>query len=263
MTPPSARSILPGSWQVPQVFRDRLGDRAGRQRAMFHEGHLLLVLHAPPGPDDATRKGRFFWRQPDGVWSSSDFSGSPQGLDRHLGEYAARLEELEKLEEHATDAETWFRVLEALAPVHRAAAHLHLALQHAREMVPQARELINFRDRAYDLERSAELLHADAKNALDYAIARRAEEQARASHGMAVAAHRLNVLAALFFPITALSALLGVNLVHGLETTRWDPLPFLLLVATGLMSGLLLTAFIMRPSRNPSRERQRPEQRDS
>jgi hypothetical protein len=247
MTPTNVRSILPGVWQVPQVFRDRLGDRVGRQRAMFHEGHLLLVLHAPPGPEEATRKGRFFWRQPDGTWSSSEFGSSPQAVDRHLGEYAKRLEELEQMEEHATDAETWFHVLEAIAPVHRAAAHLHQALQHAREQVPQARELINFRDRAYEVERTAELLHTDAKNALDFAVARLAEEQARASHRMAVSAHRLNVLAALFFPITALSALLGVNLAHGLESTVWDPLPFFALIGAGLVFGLLLTAFITRP----------------
>ncbi len=247
MTPPSVRSILPGVWQVPQVFRDRLGERVGRQRAMFHEGHLLLVLHAPPGPDETERKGRYFWRQPDGTWSSNEFGGGAQAVDRHLGEYAARLEELEQMEEHATDAETWFRVLEAAVPVHRAVAHLHQTLQQAREMVPQAREVINFRDRAYDLERTAELLHTDAKNALDYAIARRAEEQTRASHRMAVSAHRLNVLAALFFPITALSALLGVNVVHGLESTTWDPLPFLALVCAGLLFGLLLMVFITRP----------------
>ena len=57
------RSILPAVWQVPQEFRDRLGDRAGRQRAMAADGHLLLVLHRPPGPEDAERSGRFFWRR--------------------------------------------------------------------------------------------------------------------------------------------------------------------------------------------------------
>ena len=64
------KTMLPTSWEVPQVFRDRLGSRVGRQRAMVAEGHLLLVLHAPPAPDQDEREGRFFWRKPDGTWVS-------------------------------------------------------------------------------------------------------------------------------------------------------------------------------------------------
>ena len=52
------RSLLPTSWDIPQIFRDRLGVTSGRQRAMVHEGHLLLVLHGPPSDDHAARGGR-------------------------------------------------------------------------------------------------------------------------------------------------------------------------------------------------------------
>ena len=62
------------------------------------------------------------------------------------------------------------------------------------------------------------LLYNEARNSLDFSIARRGEEQARSSHRMAVSAHRLNLLAAFFFPIATLTALFGVNLRHGLET---------------------------------------------
>ena len=56
-------AVVPPVWEIPQVIRARLGDQVGRQRAMFHEGHLLLVLHAPAAPaiivpdrpDDFTR----------------------------------------------------------------------------------------------------------------------------------------------------------------------------------------------------------------
>jgi hypothetical protein len=62
------RSLIPAVWDVPQRFRQRMGERIGRQRAMFDDGHLLLVLHAPPGPDDEERIGRLFWGLPDGIW---------------------------------------------------------------------------------------------------------------------------------------------------------------------------------------------------
>jgi len=41
-------SILPTSWDIPQSIRRRLGNRVGRQRSMSADGHLLLVMHAPP-----------------------------------------------------------------------------------------------------------------------------------------------------------------------------------------------------------------------
>ena len=67
-----AQPILPSAWQVPAAIRNRLGSRVGRQRTMAADGHLLLVLHAPPKPDDPERVGRFFWRNPQGEWLSKD-----------------------------------------------------------------------------------------------------------------------------------------------------------------------------------------------
>ena len=42
-------SILPATWQVPRVFRERLGVKVGRQRAMVADGHLLLDNHRDLG----------------------------------------------------------------------------------------------------------------------------------------------------------------------------------------------------------------------
>ncbi len=67
-----AASIIPATWQIPAAIRNRLGNSAGRQRTMAAEDHLLLVLHAPPKPDDSERSGRFFWRSPQGDWLSKD-----------------------------------------------------------------------------------------------------------------------------------------------------------------------------------------------
>ncbi len=54
------QSILPAVWDVPQKFRDRLGQIAGKQRAMSAEDHLLILLHSPPKPEEDERVGRFF-----------------------------------------------------------------------------------------------------------------------------------------------------------------------------------------------------------
>jgi hypothetical protein len=63
---------------------------------------------------------------------------------------------------------------------------------------------------------------------------------------MATSAHRLNLLVGFFFPIATLSAVFGVNMVHGFET-KSHPLPFLAMVCTGLLIGFCLTMFLKRP----------------
>lgn len=239
------RSILPGTWQVPAEFRRRLGKKPGRQRAMQAEDHLLLVLHRPPGPDEIERQGRYFWRQPDGSWSSSDHGAGSQSLQRHLDEYAEQLQQLDQREEQATSAPDYFDVLNRVGPLLRAARNMHHVLQEARKLCPQDRELIHLRDHAYEIERTAELLHQDTKHSLDYLVAKRAEEYAATSQRMETAAHRLNVLAAFFLPIATLSAVLEVTpdqIQQHLET----PLILAVLVAAGLVCGWLLTLAIRR-----------------
>ncbi len=246
----ATRSALPSNWELPPEIKDRLGDQVGRQRAMSSKDHLLLVVHQPPKPDDTERKGRCFWRKPDGTWISDELGTGPGALTRHLEECESLVEELEEQDNTADTPEDYFAVLYALAPLHRMAQHLHQALQQAREMRPDDRHIINCRDRAYRLERVAELLHNDVQNALQFAIAKRTEEQAESSHRMATSAHRLNVLAAFFFPIATLSAVFGVNIKHGLEDMP-APAAFLVLLAVGLLCGLILKVFV---TRSPGRE---------
>ena len=195
-----ATDLIPPLWKVPQVFRDRMGEQVGRQRPMTADGHLLLVLHAPPKPNENQRHGRFFWRDPEGQWTSKNLGTGINALNKHLEEYQELIGKLDQLEEKATTSNEYMAILEQLSPVHRAASNLYQVLQDAREACPDLRELINLRDRAYEIERTAELLLAEVKNALDVIIAKRAEEHAASSHQMAVASHRLNVLVAFFFP---------------------------------------------------------------
>jgi hypothetical protein len=239
----SAKSLIPRAWEVPEIFRQRLGNSVGRQRLMAADGHLLLVLHAPPRPNEVERQGRFLWRRPDGTWSSNDLGSGVQAIMRHLDEYADLLQKHDEQEENATNVEDYFQVLEALSPLMRSARHQHLVFQEARKECPEDREIINFRDRAYEIERSAELLSLETKHSLDYAVAKRAEEQAESSHRMAVSAHRLNLLAAFFFPIATLCAIFATTLRHGWEDHQ-PPGPLLILVAVGLLAGCVLTSLV-------------------
>lgn len=241
--------LIPFDWSVPDQLAGRLGDTAGRQRAMSADGHLLLVLHEPPAAGVVERAARLFWRNPAGEWRSRGLGDGPQALKRHVAEFAARVEKLEQQWQAAETATDYFRILRAVAPLHRTVRNLHAAFQQARELVPADRDLINLRDQAGEVERAVELLHGDAKNGLDFTVARQAEQQAERSYSMTVAAHRLNVLVAAFFPVATLSAFysaaFGMMVAHGDQT--WStPALFWALLLLGLVFGLLLAKAITR-----------------
>ena len=115
----------------------------------------------------------------------------------------------------------------------------------AREAIPKDKLLIDYRDNAYRLERTAELLIADAKNALEYVVAKQAEEQAKVSARIELSSHRLNLLIAYFFPIATLSTIFGSNFRHGYEQYL-TPYPFWIMVATGLGLGFVIHLFLKR-----------------
>lgn len=233
--------LLPHTWTVPERFRARLGAQAGRQRVMLHEGHLLLVLHDVPVVGDPARRASFFWRAPDGQWkgSGANAKGGVGALRGHVEAFHAAALALEDRVEKATCAADYFAVLQEAAPLLRTARNMHKALQEAREGCPDDRDLISIRDQAYDTERVLDLIHADAKNGLDFTVAKRAEEQAELAEQINRSSHRLNLLAALFFPITALGGMLGMNLKHGFE--EWNfPWTFWIVVASSLTIGLLI-----------------------
>jgi hypothetical protein len=221
-------SLLPLTWQVPEEFRLRLGEQVGRQRLMQADGHLLLVLHAPPSADADVREGRFFWRDLQGRWTPIDH--------------------LQAAEDQAKTARDYFHLLNRLNPLVRTTRNLYETVQNAREAAPDDRQLLLWRDRAYVVSRSAELLHSDARHALDFAIAERAEQEAESSRRSATAAARLNMLVACFFPIATLAAIFGVNLRHGLEP--WDeqygPFPLAIILGGGLLVGVILMLAINR-----------------
>lgn len=236
-------SILPKVWNIPDSIRNRIGRDAGPQRAMLEEGHLLIILHQLPEPDQHERKAALFWRQPDGEWRSNLAGAALATLGEHLNVYDTKLTELEVAENKAQTATEYHAVLERLAPLVRAARGLHRALQQARDLVKSDRNLINFRDMGAALERNAELLLQDAQFGLNFTVAKQAEAQAATSKQMAATAHRLNILAALFLPLTALTSIFGME-IH--STMPDNAFSFALICLLGLLLGVVTCVLLIR-----------------
>ena len=209
---------VPDGWQLPDRILGRLGiQTAGRQRAIFEDGHLLLVLHEPPGPDRSQRRAVYFWRNPDGQWRCSGRGVGIDSLRDHLKKYRDVEERLEAKYEKARCARDYFRLLEDLVPLHRCSRNQANALQAARNAVAGDRELIEIRDESGEIERAMEILYLDTRNALDFDAAKAAEDQNRIGKLTARAGHRLNIMAALFFPLTAVASVFGMNMRLGVE----------------------------------------------
>lgn len=209
---------VPDQWELPDQIVARLGiHTAGRQRAICEDGHLVLVLHQPPGPDRSQRRAAYFWRNAEGQWKCSERGKGIQVLRDHLLKYRQVEERLEEKYESAQRAQDYFRLLEDLVPLHRSARNQAAALQAARDGVSGDRELIEIRDESGEVERALEILYIDTKNALEFDTAKAAEEQNRIGEQTARAGHRLNVMAALFFPLTAVASVFGMNMPLGVE----------------------------------------------
>ena len=73
-------------------------------------------------------------------------------------------------------------------------------------------------------------------------MAKQAESQAATAKQMAVTAHRLNILAAVFLP-TALSSVFGMEIHSPLRDTT---LNFWLICALGTLTGVLLGGLLAR-----------------
>ncbi len=244
--------IIPPTWTLPEAIRVRLGQTTfGRQRAIVEEGHVVLVLHKPPGPDDAKRDSGLFWRNAAGEWQFSRGGPGPGALKRHVQSYAEIEARLTEEYEKADSATILFNLLEALTPLCRAARNMHAALQAAREAVPGDAFLIEMRDLSYEVERNLDILLEDVRNAIQYRTARESEEQARLSKEALHASHRLNSIAALFLPLTAITSLFSMNFSHGLNER--NPLLFWFVFVLGTAVGFALKGWVWRrPTTKPS-----------
>jgi Mg2+ and Co2+ transporter CorA len=239
--------MVPSNWQLPDAFRQRLGSSVGRQRMMQHDGHLLIVAHEVPRTGERNRKGLLFWRDAEGTWRASNGEAGGAAIGSLVSRYEKTIDEFEKMEAGADKAVEYFPLLDGLSPMQRAARNFHSVLVDARKAFPEVRELIDLRDEAYEMSRAAELLYQDTKNSMDIAVVRQSEEQAITSNRMSIAAHRLNIMAAVFFPLATLGGIFGTTLTDGWSWSD-SPAPFLLFVTVGLITGVLLAIIISRKS---------------
>jgi Mg2+ and Co2+ transporter CorA len=235
---------IPHTWALPEVITGRLGSSAGKQRVIAEDGHVLIVLHKIPGKDDNRRETLFLWRDNENQWYSSERGNGLEVLNDHLNKYAKLEEKLDQQYENATVSGDYFDLLEILAPVQRTIKNSSTTLQTAREIV--GKEIIDYRDRAEELTRSFDLLYVDCKNGLEYAIAKKAEEQSELQKQALQVGHRLNIIMALFLPVTAAASLLGMNIPHGLETS--SPWVFGGVVGFFGLLGILMKAWVTKRS---------------
>jgi hypothetical protein len=241
-------------WTLPAEITARLGSESwGAQRAIFEAGHLLLVLHAPPKANGNERECEVFLRQPNAKWQHKGIDHGERALAKFLDDYRALLDTLETRFEKATDIDALFAVIDSLIPLARSTANTKLALQAAREALGDAFS-IDMRDRSVEIARGFELLLADARLALEYRVARSAEEQIRAAEIGNRAQQKLNILAAVAFPLMSVSAVFGMNLRSGLE--HLPILAFWLVFVGGVGLGLFVRQWVsaIKPSAQASKQ---------
>ncbi len=245
---------LPSQWELPEQIKKRFGQkRSGKQRAMVAEGHLLLVLHKAPVHGTHAREGVFFWRNPEGKWESSVKGEGLHTLRKHVQVFELAEEKCDKELEQVQDAEDYFQILQKVGPLRHSAKNLHATLQAAREAIHEDRDIIDLRDQAYDLERELDLLYTDTKNSLDFHIARKTEEENQLSIKSIQTESRLNILAAIFFPLTAIASVFGMNLPSGLEKT--PVVVFWLVFLAGIILGFFTCSWAV--SRRPKENKEK------
>lgn len=244
--------VIPSEWNLPAEFRNRLGTQVGRQRVMQSGNQLLILAHHVPEANERSRRGVVFWKDDKGVWKSNTEVQGSAAIREHLERFSEKLEHFESLETKALSSHEYLQLLEGLAPVVRSMRNLYEVLEESRKQAIDDRDLIDLRDYAYELSRQGELLYDDSKNRMEVAVVRRAEEQAKASHQMTVSAHRLNIMAALFFPLATLGAILGTTLTDNWSWSHsWEP--FVVFLSLGVIGGFVLAYFISLPDERRTR----------
>jgi hypothetical protein len=240
------------NWKLPAAIEARLGTESyGSQRAIYEDQHLLLVLHEPPTGSQNEREVAVFLRQPSGKWLYHGVENGDFALKQLLDRYRSKLAELDDRGSKASSADELFQILDQAIPMARAASNMKEALQTAREILKPDPQLIDARDQAVELARGLELLVADARLTLDYRLARNAEEQVRASLAVNRAQQKLNILAALTFPLMTLATVFGMNLRSGMESM--SPMVFWSVLAAGIVLGLSVRSWVA-PDATPTKQ---------
>lgn len=233
---------IPSNWNLPQHIVERIGLKAGKQRVIAEQENLLIVLHKVPKKNENSRSSVFLWRNENARWSSSERGNGLGVLDEHLSSYENAEQDLDQLYQNASKAADYLDLLEQISPIQRAANNMRNTLQSARELTGS--EMIDYRDKSEEISRNFDLLYADCRHGLEYAVAKKAEEQSELQRKALTVSHRLNVTMALCLPVTAVASLLGMNLQHGLDGN--SPLVFTGVVVICAVLGVAMKSWITR-----------------
>lgn len=237
--------IVPDTWPLPTELKSRVGTRVGRQRLLSAQGHHLLVLHQLPKAHARDRAAAVFWRAPDAGWRCFPGRDHPATLKDHVEAVAKVLEDLDDKVEHAKSATEFLDVIKVARPLQRYTRNMHAVIAQLRDALPDDPDILAARDRAYELERLAENIADDSENGMQHTIAQHTEEQAMLSERIAKESHRLNLLASIALPVTAIGSILGMNLTNGLEGLP-EPVSFWVIVALTFGIGFVIRARIQK-----------------
>ena len=233
---------LPSCFAPEDELLDQLSNRPGNQRCVVGRDELLLVVHEVPKGGVPEREPLLFWRRQDEAWQ--DYLGG-RGLKRLgdlLDRYTKVIDEQEDVIDEADTAAEIFALARLTSPLARATRNLAVAIEQAMANDEDNRELRSYRDRARELERTAEQLNQDARLTLEFWKAERSEEQQEAAEKLNKIAFRLNLLAGFFLPLVALGGLFGMNVNLPDFVDGW----FWLIFFGGLTTGGVLVYLVSR-----------------
>lgn len=223
--------IFPDNWPIPEDISSRVGEKAGRQRIIENATATLCILHQVPKEDDLDRYPVFCYI------NENDVISHPPGqitISDLIEEYRELIDELDQAYQDAKTPDEYFAILERVVPIGRAVMRSAVTVQSLREIYKDNKEILLWRDEFNEIERSAELIQTNAKNALDYENARSADQLAKLSG-------KLNTIAILFLPMTVVSGLFGMNLRNGIEDMH--PSMFLVVIAGSLVVSFFTYLF--------------------
>jgi hypothetical protein len=201
---------MPAHYALERDLLEQLSGRPGHQRCVVGRDELLLVLHEVPKAGIPERDAIFFWRRRDGRWFQNDGQGL-DGLGGLLDRYADTIDENEKILDATDEAEDLFRILRHAGPLTRSSRNLVVALEQVLAQEPDDRLMRTYCDRAREIERAAELLHADGRETLLFRQTGAAEEHAKSAARLGNILFKLNLVTGFFLPLAAFGGLFGMN----------------------------------------------------